>query len=373
MKIALITPGNKPLPPSPCSSIEIYLSHLAKELAERHWVSLYGKISPKQATNSGGLRIKPIASGNYLQQVIQDMKYNKPAVIQIDNRPAYVKTVRDNIKAPVILNIHSTIFLSKKRITPKVLKASFNSAHTAVVNSNYLGRYLVKRYKELNNKVYAIHPGVDLDRFPSRFSPLGQSIRELKRREMRVTNKTVLLYAGRLIPRKGLLLLLQVFAQLIIKYPSLQLWIVGGKPQPKKNPFHRKILALAKGLPIRFFPLLPHGKMHGFYLAADLFVCPSQLPEAFGMVNIEAASCGLPSVGSNAWGIRESIAHGTSGWLVKPYHSKAAWVKTIGKVLADPQLLVDTGKKARHWVYNSYSWKRVAGEFEALYHFILKR
>ncbi|MHB8170044.1 MAG: glycosyltransferase [Thermincolia bacterium] len=166
MKIALVTPGNKPLPPYPCSSIEIYLSHLAKELAGRHRVSLYGKISPKQVNNSTSLRIKPIASGNYLQQVIQDK----------------------------------------------------------------------------------------------------------------------------------------------IKYPSLQLWIVGGKPQPKKNPFHQKILTLAKGLPIRFFPLLPHGKMHGFYLATDLFVCPSQLPEAFGMVNIEAASCGLPSVGSNAWGIRESIA-----------------------------------------------------------------
>ncbi|MDA8234479.1 MAG: glycosyltransferase family 4 protein [Clostridia bacterium] len=370
MKIALITPGNKPLPPSPCSSIEIYLSHLARELAGRHQVNLYGKGSPKQ---NKGLRIKTINFGHYLPQVIQDMKQHKPTVIQIDNRPAFVKLVRNKKNAPVVLNVHSTIFLSKKHISPQALKDSLYSANAVVVNSNYLGLYLIRRYKNLYNKIFVIHPGVDLDRFPSRNSPLGQNIRKFIRGKMGISNKTVLLYAGRLIPRKGIVLLLKAFAQLIIKHPGLRLWIVGGKPQPGKNPFHKKIVTLAKGLPVRFFPLLPHEKMHRFYLAADLLICPSQLPEAFGMVNIEAASCALPSMGSDAWGIRESIAHGTGGWLVRPYHSKAAWVKTIDKALADPQLLVNTGRKARHWVCNSFSWKRTANEFEALYHLIQKR
>ena len=66
-----------------------------------------------------------------------------------------------------------------------------------------------------------------------------------------------------------------------------------------------------------------------FMAASDIFILPSYR-EGFGSVVIEAASSGIPAIGSNIYGLKDSIKDGKTGLLVKARstrHLKAAMLK----------------------------------------------
>jgi glycosyltransferase involved in cell wall biosynthesis len=59
--------------------------------------------------------------------------------------------------------------------------------------------------------------------------------------------------------------------------------------------------------------------------------------EGFGLVFLEAAACGLPSVGGRSGGIPDAIEDGKSGWLVSPTDT-AEIAAAVARVLGDPGL-----------------------------------
>jgi glycosyltransferase involved in cell wall biosynthesis len=93
-----------------------------------------------------------------------------------------------------------------------------------------------------------------------------------------------------------------------------RLFILGGPP---KSGTHVDVRALVSKLPnpenvivIGEVPdVLPH------FASADVVIVPSDDPEPFGLVAIEAFSLGRPVIGSNAGGLAEIIDHNENGWL----------------------------------------------------------
>ncbi|MBF0286001.1 MAG: glycosyltransferase, partial [Magnetococcales bacterium] len=73
-----------------------------------------------------------------------------------------------------------------------------------------------------------------------------------------------------------------------------------------------------------------------YYAAGDLFVGPSR-QEAFGQVFVEAAACGLPSVGYPLGGVREAIQHGVTG-LLAPGDQPADLAEVLRRLYHDPEL-----------------------------------
>ena len=75
------------------------------------------------------------------------------------------------------------------------------------------------------------------------------------------------------------------------------------------------------------------------YNLADLFVMLSREEppdvEGFGLVFLEAAACGLPSVGGRSGGIPDAIEEGKSGWLVDPCNTEEI-AATIIDLLKSP-------------------------------------
>ncbi|MDY0003645.1 MAG: glycosyltransferase, partial [Polyangia bacterium] len=78
-------------------------------------------------------------------------------------------------------------------------------------------------------------------------------------------------------------------------------------------------------------------RMATLYGAADLFVGPSE-QEAFGMVFVEAAACGTPSLGFAVGGVPEAIAHGVSGWVL-PEVGARPLAEAIERLRQDPELI----------------------------------
>jgi glycosyltransferase involved in cell wall biosynthesis len=85
--------------------------------------------------------------------------------------------------------------------------------------------------------------------------------------------------------------------------------------------------------------------------------------EGWGISNLEAAACGTATVASDSPGLRESVVHERTGFLV-PHGDVDAVAARLGQVLADPELRDRLGRQAREFA-EGYSWDAAADRTEA--------
>lgn len=84
--------------------------------------------------------------------------------------------------------------------------------------------------------------------------------------------------------------------------------------------------------------------------------------EGWGITNIEAAACGTPTVASDSPGLRESVAHGETGFLV-PHGDVAALADRVRTLVGDEELRARLGRQARAFA-ERFTWDRTADETE---------
>ena len=164
----------------------------------------------------------------------------------------------------------------------------------------------------------------------------------------------VLLSAGRLVPRKGLPSFVEhVFPLVLRQHPQAILAIAGdeahGGIKRQDGEGHRIRQAAARaGVLDRLDWLgwLAPDAIQAAYAAADVLVFPVQHhptdPEGFGMVAIEAAGCGLPTVAYATGGVCEAVEHGLSGCLVPP-GDVAGFARSVTALLDAPSRAMASG------------------------------
>lgn len=119
------------------------------------------------------------------------------------------------------------------------------------------------------------------------------------------------LFVGRLTTRKGVLYLLEAFADALKKYSFLELTIVGG--------YHgnEQLVELYSSKSVRFINHInSRDKLKNIYFDHDVFILPS-LSDGFGLVYIEALGMGLPIIGTYSSGAVDLINHKKNGYLIK--------------------------------------------------------
>lgn len=154
------------------------------------------------------------------------------------------------------------------------------------------------------------------------------------RKQHDVSDRPILISVGRLTNRKGLLeFVLHGLPRVISMAPDAALLVVGDSP---KDALHahahaqsrESILEAARTVgvegAIRFVgPITDHDRLCIAYQAANVHVFPVRnIPgdaEGFGMVAIEAATNGLPTVAFATGGVVDAVEHYTSGYLVPPH------------------------------------------------------
>lgn len=142
------------------------------------------------------------------------------------------------------------------------------------------------------------------------FAP-QDSGKDFLRSTLGITDGFTLLYTGRVSREKNLDFLIDVYDAAAAQYPQLNLIIAGD------GPHCAELQARAKGRNrIIFTGELKREILPELYSGSDLFVFPS-LTDTFGMAVLEAQSCGLPAIVSDAGGPRELIIDGKTGFIAR--------------------------------------------------------
>lgn len=182
--------------------------------------------------------------------------------------------------------------------------------------------------------------------------------RKEARRALGLPDKPTVVYVGRLVPRKGVDILVEAFA-LLPRDLDAQLVIVGGEPggslEAARLSFFARKLGVAER--VSFAGSRPQENLHRYYGAADAAVSVPHY-EPFGMTPLEAMACATPVVGSRVGGIKTSVAHGKTGYLVPPKDPEALAGRLL-RLLSDPGLRNQMGRAARRRIEEHYTWKHV--------------
>ncbi|WP_426765458.1 glycosyltransferase [Pseudarthrobacter sp. 1G09] len=203
--------------------------------------------------------------------------------------------------------------------------------------------------------------GVDLDVF----GPDGPV--DAKPRSHRI------LSVGRLVPRKGVDLVIRALPHLrAAGFADVELLIVGGGGDSgalHSDPEVRRLLDLAAELGVQDQVVLegqvPRGDMPGIFRSADAVVCAPWY-EPFGIVPLEAMACGVPVVAAAVGGLRDTVVDHATGLHVPPRDPEAI-ASALAMLLGNPSLRTELGHAGQRRARVRYSWDRVAAESEKAY------
>ncbi|MNI16734.1 Spore coat protein SA [compost metagenome] len=361
MHILIIAPEQIPVPPPVGGSVEHSVYQIARKISPKHKVTILSRLRSNYPKKSiiGHITIIRVPGANkksYLSNVLKAVKGHRYDVIQIDNRPRFVHAVKKVFPhTPISVFLHSTTFISPPMTSKKQAASDLKGAKRIIGNSLSLQKHLKRKFPKISKKVRYVHLGVDLDQFRPR-----------KNKKKRNHRSFVIIFAGRLIPLKGIPVLMKATQIVRKSVPSAKLLIAGGTGKPAYKKYLKKLASKLK-IPVKFKGYVSRGQMPSFYRSGDCFVCPSQGHEAFGLVNVEAMASGVPAVASRNGGIPEIIKHKHNGLLVTNYRSPEAFAKQIIKLAKDPSKAKRLAKQARLDVTRKFSWRTTASKLEKIY------
>lgn len=164
-------------------------------------------------------------------------------------------------------------------------------------------------------------------------------------------------YIGRLKKYKGVDLVIRAFAQCAV--PDARLQVAGaGEFRPE---LERLAGTLGVADRVEFLGRIDEAAKIAMLRRAwaTLFASPK---EGWGITNLEAAASGTPVIASNSPGIRESVRHGETGFLV-PHGDVAAMAESMRYLSNERALVEHLGIAARHFA-EGFTWQRAADETE---------
>lgn len=189
--------------------------------------------------------------------------------------------------------------------------------------------------------------------------------REVRARLKLHPDRPVVLLVGRIVPHKGV----EHFIEAARSLPGVEL-LVAGEGSSLESMEH---LARSLGVQdrIRFLGRVSQENLPKLYAACDVFVLPSvSRLEAFGIVALEAMASAKPVVVADIPGVREVIDDGRDGLLADPVNPQDLAAK-IERLLADPALRAEMGKRGREKVLASFTQERVADQVLEVYRSVL--
>jgi glycosyltransferase involved in cell wall biosynthesis len=398
VKVAFVSqPGFAVLPPA--GSIEIVTRQIARRLAERHDVTIYGSAAPgledvtdeliryrfvehgrdgaltrvlrplyRLRAAEKGFFTSPMHQLVYWLRVAKDIRRSGCDVVHVANLTQGVPVIRRlNPGVRIVLHMHCEWLV---QLDERLMDRRLRQTDVILGVSDHITDPIRRRFPQHADRCRTVYNGVDI---PAAVERSGG-------------DDVTLLHVGRISPEKGHHVLVEALNEIVRAHPEIRLVLVGEESvvpaewavdisadpvvRGLRRFYGRSYVEQVKELMTpelaartAFLGRLSHEECARQYRGADLFVFPSFF-ESLGVPPIEAMAAGIPVVSSPVGGALESIVDGETGVFV-PRGDAVALARAVAELIEDPARRAALGAAGRARAAEKFSWDSVAAEFEA--------
>ena len=303
MKISILLPYKENFSPEYPGAVSIFINSVTNLSKYKNFITVFGNTKYKKKyklkyTNIPlNKKFLTSQSMEYVKKFIQLEEKNPSNIIEVHNRPLYIKYL-ENLKTKLVLYFHNdpiTMNGSKKRIERLKL---LNICNKIIFNSEWSKKRFLKdleKFYEKSSKLQVIHQSIDKEKV------------NLKKKEKLIT------FVGKLNTAKGYDLFASSINKILDKHKNWKSLVIGDEAR-------EKIIAVHKNLNILGF--LNHKKVLNVYKKTSIAVVCSRWEEPFGRTSLEASSRGCAVIISNRGGLPETI---TNGVIIRNLNNKSVF------------------------------------------------
>lgn len=230
---------------------------------------------------------------------------------------------------------------------------TLSRAQLVLANSRFTADRL-KPYLTQPDTLRILHPGVN--------PPYQAAAKDIETiAAWTGTHHPVLVTVGRLEERKGQDKIINILPRLLADFPDLIYLIAGSGPL--KEQLSQQAIDLGVENKLQFCGRVSDGERAALLNKATLFAMPCRIEgksvEGFGIVYLEAAMFGVPSLAGRAGGAGDAVVDGETGLLCNGDDENDIYL-SITKMLNDPSSLQNMGVKAQSRAENEFQWGQIA-------------
>ncbi|MCK6579730.1 MAG: glycosyltransferase family 4 protein [Anaerolineae bacterium] len=209
----------------------------------------------------------------------------------------------------------------------------------------------------------------------TRYAPVSAETVRAFRAQRGWEGARLLVTVGNVSPRKGQDIVIRALPQVLRVHPNTH-YVIVGLPS-KQSEYAALAESLGVGDHVHFLGRQPQEEVICAMSAADLFVITSRTTadgdfEGYGIVVVEAAMCGTPSVVSRESGLVEAVEDGSTGIAVAPEDPDDT-ARGILRLLDDEPLRRTMGEQARARALSEQTWRQRAAEYDRVFRELLRR
>ncbi|WGM88673.1 MAG: glycosyltransferase [Candidatus Bathyarchaeum tardum] len=290
--------------------------------------------------------------------------------------------LKDHLEIPMVHNSHSL-----GRVKYEVLKYDkpvyadmrlleeeliLKHSNAIIASTPQEVKNILDLYDVTGENIELIRTGVD----SQLFRPIDK---KTALKETGIDFKNIILFVGRITKAKGLRILVKAFAQVKQEFnEEIKLIVIGGdvsgdmhseEESKEKKYLKRLIKKLNLTEDVLFLGPINRELLPYMYSIADVCAVPS-LYESFGLVAVEAMSCGTPVIASKVGGLAHTVRDGYSGLHFLPGRSDQL-AKSILKILTDCEKTKEICLNARFRTAREFGLEQTVKQIKLLYELLL--
>ncbi len=237
-------------------------------------------------------------------------------------------------------NYENTYLKKGLNINTLVLNYIYNKACFVMCLSQELKSKIISTFPGVKTILFI--SGVDLTKFK-----YDDNMNQLRAVNNFKQNELIIIYTGRITPKKGIVELIQAIETLVVLYPEISIRLIMAG-ETEKNVQH-----MLKRKFISYVGVLNQKELLDYLNLSDIFILPSY-SEGTPNSLLEAMAVGLPVIATDVGGIPAVIENNKNGLLIKPM-SESQIVEAIKKLIFDSTLRLALSESAKFTIQQSYN------------------
>jgi glycosyltransferase involved in cell wall biosynthesis len=339
MKISILLPYKENFSPDYAGAVSIFIKDTTKYSEYKKKIFVYGNTDRKKKFNQNYINLNydksflKSSSKSYILEFLKKEKLFHSDIIELHNRPSYIKYLINLNYAKKVLYFHNDPLEMNGSRSKDERIFLLNNLDKIIFNSNW------SKLRFVNG----------LSNIISKSSKLEVIKQTTEKKKINLSNKKkIITFVGKLNSAKGYDIFGNAVLPILNKYKDWSAIVIGDEPREKIEFYHPRLKLLGFQNHLRVLKYLEKTSIS--------LVC-SRWNEPFGRASLEAASKGCAVIISDRGGLKETI---TDGIIVKDIIAKN-FTKNIEKLILNPKLLLkyQSNSLKNFFLTNEFASKKI--------------